>query len=492
MKKFLIGFIGVLMVIVGYLFITTSLNSSIQPKGDASATRVPSDDELSEVPGHLAGAIQFPTVSNFEEETDSLPFLGMHRYLDSLYPKLTGLERIPIGDHTLLYRWKGKNAAALPILFLAHQDVVPIEPGTEDLWVQPPFSGNFADTCVYGRGAIDDKGAMIAIMEGVEWLLNSGYQPEGDVYLLFGEDEEIGGKKGAIGAKEYFESKNITFKVIIDEGGVISDGLIPGLAPQAALIGTTEKGYMTIKISAEIEGGHSSMPGESMALTTITHAIDNLMEHPFDAQICDPVKGFIAYLGPEMQGMNKIAFSNSTLLEPLILNAYEKSNSGRALTRTTIAPTIFNSGIKDNVIPRQAEAYINFRILPGESISSVQEHLNKVWKGMPLTYEVLEGAINPTPVTDHKDIYFKTFGESIKSQCPELVVSPYIMLGATDSRHLAHLSPHVFRFTPFRFNTKDLTRFHGINERVRIPELKRAVKVYADLLQRFDQLPNTK
>lgn len=251
---------------------------------------------------------------------------------------------------------------------MAHQDVVPVEGASMKMCKQAPFAGAVQQDAIWGRGAADDKFCLFSILEATERLLQQGYRPSRSIYFVFGHDEETGGK-GVAAAAKLFQSRGIKAEWVLDEGGEINTE-IPGLKGQpVAIIGTAEKGYLSVDLSVNIDGGHSSMPQPETAIDVLTEAIHNLRANTFKPEFTAPVEGFFRYLGPEMPFGSKLAIANRWLFKNLLFRIYHKSPGGNALIRTTIAPTIIQAGLKDNVIPNYAHATVNFRILPGTSIA---------------------------------------------------------------------------------------------------------------------------
>ena len=245
-------------------------------------------------------------------------------------------------------------------------------------WTYPPFSGTITDTEIWGRGTIDDKISVIGNLEAVNYLIQEGYQPTRDVFLCFGHDEEIGGVAGALAIVKYLKEKNIRAEFVIDEGLAVTQGLVPGIETDVALVGTAEKGFVTLHLSAEVEGGHSSIPKPEGAIDVISKALVTLKENPFKPELSKPVLDFMTFLGPEMPFTQRMAFANTSLFEPVIFSIYSASPAGNAIIRTTTAPTIIKGGVKENVIPFKASATVNFRTLPGTTGDDVVERVTEL------------------------------------------------------------------------------------------------------------------
>lgn len=461
---------------VAIILFNTYTLEDIQPTAENTPLPV---EPLPNSTEHLAKALTFQTISHHPAMLDTAAFDQFHNYLFETYPNVfSKLEVDTIGSQSLLLHWKGTSSEE-PILFMAHQDVVPVEGATLDQWESAPFEGNIKDGYLYGRGTLDDKGSLISILEAAEALLTTDFKPQRDIYLFFGQDEEIGGGHGAELCGKYFEEKGTRFRFVLDEGGIISDGIIPGISQPVALIGTTEKGFISVDIEFTFEGGHSSMPGDTNSITLATEAIRRLKESDFETRLCDPIDGFLHYLGPHFSFTSRMAAANRWLFEGLILSNYGKTPSGSALIKTTWAPTIIRGGIKDNVIPSRTVLTCNSRILPGETSEEVVNHYKEVLDGLPVTIAVHSAfAEDPSPVTDHNGEVFRAFASTVKNEFPEILVAPYVVVGATDGRHFVNVTDNVMRFMPFFFHQEDLKRMHNLNERVAPEAVERAVGFY--------------
>ncbi|MBK0381715.1 M20/M25/M40 family metallo-hydrolase [Pedobacter sp. SD-b] len=479
MKNFLkaIG-IALLLLIAVVLFRTLTFKSKqlVVPL----AAKLSSNDSCAI---HLQKAIQFKTVSyDAANQMDSSQFRGFQNFLIATYPLVfSKLSLEKINDFSLILYWKGKSAEAKPIILMAHQDVVPIEKATEKNWDAAPFSGMIKNGFIYGRGAIDDKGSLIAILESAELLLKKGFVPQSDIYFVFGHDEEISGLKGAKTIARIFADRKIKLAFILDEGGIITEYKVPGLNKTAAVVGIAEKGYQTLKLKINIPGGHSSMPEEKTAIDEMAKAVVKLKDNPFPAELTPIVQDFLSYVGPEMPFISKMAMANQWLFAPVIESSYAKSAAGSATIRTTTATTIFNSGVKENIIPGEAEATVNFRTQPGVSQQDVIDHVRQVIDNENIKITPAGEGNSPKQVADVKDPSFKYIQEKISEMKKGIIVAPYLVLGATDSHYFSSITPQIFRFTPFT----DPEGFHGVNERIKISEFKNGIGFYYRLIKDY-------
>lgn len=432
---------------------------------------------------HLQKAITYKTVSYDDPaKMDSSAFYGFQSFLIKTYPLVfakMSVEKVNVFG--LILHWKGQSATAKPVILMAHQDVVPVEEATKNNWDAEPFSGAIKNGFIYGRGAIDDKGSLIALLEGAEQLLKEGFVPKSDIYFMFGHDEEVSGLKGAKAMAQLFKNRKVDPAFVLDEGGIVTEFKVPGLRKTAAVVGIAEKGYQSLKLKINIPGGHSSMPEEKTAIDELAKAVVALKENPFKADLGKTVQSFLAYIGPEMPFVSKMAMANQWLFAPMIKNTYAKSAAGNATIRTTTTTTIFNAGIKENLIPGEAEAIINFRTQPGVTRQDVIDYVKQVIANDEIQIIPQGEGNEPKQVAEVDSDGFKLIQKTISAYKKDIVVAPYLVLGATDGRYFANITSQVFRFIPFT----DPEGFHGVNERIKVTEFKKGVGFYYNLIKRI-------
>ena len=433
----------------------------------------------------LSEAIRFRTISSFENPDQSSEALrGLQAHILKSFPAFhAAAKREVIGQYSLLYKWEGSDAKALPIGLLPHQDVVPIAPGTENDWQQPPFDGVIADGFIWGRGSWDDKGNLYSMLEAAEVMAKEGFRPKRTIYFAFGHDEEVTGERGAKAIVTALASRGVRFDFVIDEGLLITDGIIKGLDKPAALIGVAEKGYATLVLTAHATPGHSSMPPRDTAIGMMSAALARLEDHRLPLEIRSPVSQMFDTLAPEMRGFNRVVLSNLWLFKPLLLREFEKTGPTEAMVRTTTALTIFNAGEKANVLPGNASAWVNFRLMPGDSEASVTAHVHRTVNNERISVEPSAGNAEPATVTGASSPSFQALNRTIREIFPDVVVAPGLMLGGTDSRHYAPIADNTFRFSPVRANSDDLKRFHGTNERLSIEGYAEMIRFYRRLIE---------
>jgi carboxypeptidase PM20D1 len=481
MKKIGLGlFVGLLLLIAVLLFNVVNFKS--KQLGD---TKPPNDYPVVDARvDHLAKAIRFPSVSYDDGHRDTAAFEGFLMYIDTAFPLVKQrLDKTDINGFTRIYHWVGKSKAQKPVTVYAHYDVVPIETVNRAEWKQEPFSGVVKEDYLWGRGAIDDKSSVMAILESVEALLAKGFQPERDVFIVFGHDEETGGMDGAKYAAEYLAKRGIQTAFHLDEGGLVAHGIVPDMTKPVALIGTAEKGYMTLELTVNMKGGHSSKPAKETAIQLLSKAIHSLQEHPFPKQSPQAVKDFIEYVGPEMPQPLKTVFANSWLFNPIILSVYEKSAEGNAMIRTTGVPTIVEAGIKENLIPGQAKATANFRLLTGQTSAEVIGKVKDIIGDERVLIKQLANTFEPSPTTATGSEAFRLVQKACAEVYPDAVVSPFLDIGSTDSKHFEPLGGDVIRFLPVRMDNDLLGTFHGVNERIRVKDYMEAIAFYEFILK---------
>jgi carboxypeptidase PM20D1 len=482
MKKVLLAIGAVLVLLLAVVLARTAMVESKQVRAEP-VTDLAVDAQAAA--GRLAGAIRFPTISHEGgAKVDDAAFRGLHQYLAQSFPRVhSSLRREVVAGYSLLYTWPGTNPQFPPILLMSHTDVVPVEPGTEKAWTHPPFSGRIVDGHVWGRGAMDDKAGVMGILEAVELLLAKGFRPERTVYLAFGHDEEVGGAKGAAVLAALLERRRVRPDFILDEGGIIAEGIVPGVKPPIALISTAEKGYVTVELVAEAEGGHSSMPPRTTAIGKLAEAVRRLEESPMPARIDGATRRSLEYLAPEMPFANRMFLANLWVFGPLALRQFGAEPASNARIRTTMAATVFQGGIKENVLPSRARAVVNFRILPGDTIEDVLRHVRKTVG--PSIKVAVTGSFptEPSPESDVRGPEFGLLQRTIAQVFPGMLVSPNLLSGGTDTKHYRKLTRNVYRFVPARVRENDLARIHGTNERIAVENYGEAVRFYAQLLR---------
>ena len=446
----------------------------------------PADSSIAGAPftvDRLRAALRFPTVSTQDSaQFDPAPFLSLHDWVTTAFPNISRrLTREVVAGYSLLYTWTGSDSTLDPFLLMGHLDVVPVERGTESRWTHPPFEGVVADSFVWGRGALDDKTSVIAILEAVEWLIGHGFEPRRTVYLAFGHDEELGGSSGAGQLAAILQARAGRLAFLVDEGGVIAEGLIPGVDRPVALIGVVEKGSIGVRLTVEQTGGHSSMPPRHTAVGILSQAITRLEANPMPARLTPVVEEMLLRVAPEMPLIARIPLANLWAFRPLIVRALQKNDRIGATLRTTTAATMVSGSPKENVLPIVARGLVNFRILPGDTPEMVLDHVRRT---VDDTIVHVEGrGREASPVADYKAPEFMVVEKTILQLFPRAVPVPFLMIGGTDTRHYEGLTRNVYRFNPIVATTELVSGAHGTNERVRADDFVRAARFYAQLIR---------
>ena len=479
MKKFF-KFLGiVLLLFIAYILFKTFTFSSNQLQVEP-ITKIEITDEAI---GRFTDALKLKTISHEDPANfDSAAFRAFNQLIIDHFPLVDSLlDKKLFNEFSHLFTWRGTDASLQPIVLMGHIDVVPI--ASPDQWDEDPFGGAVKDGVIWGRGTIDDKFSVIGILESVEMLLKEGYQPKRTIYLAFGHDEEVGGDLGAIPMATYLENQGIEAAFVLDEGYAITQKLIPGVEPDVAFIGVAEKGSTSIELIVEKEGGHSSRPDKETAIDIMAAAVAKLKANPLEARITTAMHGFMDMVGPEMGFVNKMGFANRGLFKKLIISTYENvSGAGNALLRTTTAPTIFEAGIKENVIPFRARAIINFRIIPGQTAEDVMAHVKEIIADERVRASFYGFNTEPSPVSPTDTDGHEIINRTIRENFPEALTAPNLVIAATDSRHFTGVSPNVYRFVPYHINEDNIQTFHGINERIPVEDYKDAIRFYRQLI----------
>ncbi|XP_019614153.1 PREDICTED: N-fatty-acyl-amino acid synthase/hydrolase PM20D1-like [Branchiostoma belcheri] len=438
----------------------------------------------------LSQAVTFRTVSYEPGRGTPEELRKFLAFLRASFPALHAsplVTREVVGNFSLLYRVQGSDRSLKPALLAAHLDVVPVteEPG----WEAEPFSGQQKDGFVYGRGTIDCKHNVLGQLEALEFHLNRGHRPRRALYLAYGHDEEVSGHYGARKIGELLEERGVKPEFILDEGLTVTKGVVPGVGKKVAMVAITEKGYVTVKLSVRVKGGHGSMPEKESAIGILSQAVTNL-ERNLQPNLwgSGPERDFAEHLATEMSLLPRLLTANLWLFTPVVRWVLAQKPSTNALCRTTTAVTRFNAGIKDNVIAPEAVAIVNHRVHPKQTIQEVLEHNLKVIDDPRVKMEVVESLV-PAPVSPSgpESAAYMAIQESIQQIYPDSLVAPSVLMGNTDTRHYWNLTSAIYRFSPNVMTPEDLTRFHGVNERISVQDYERVMNFYFHLMRNVDK-----
>jgi carboxypeptidase PM20D1 len=476
-----------LALLAGALLIKTLLFTSRQP--DAGAGFTAADLDRAEIVTRLQKALTIPTISYTDRsKMDPAPFEALHAHLETAFPLVHAhCRKETVSEHGILFTWEGSDSALKPIALLAHMDVVAAPGG--DRWEHPPFAGRVADGCIWGRGALDDKQCLMAILEAMEMLIAEGFQPKRTLYAAFGHDEEIGGDEGAAKIAALLAARGIRLECTLDEGlAVVEKGMIPGLDKEAALIGISEKGYLTLKLEAKGPGGHSSQPAAENTIGILCNAVARVTANPFPAKLQGPMRDMFLTLGPEMNFPMRMVFANLWLFEPLILRQLAAETVTNAAVRTTTAPTIIEGGYKENVLPETATATINFRLMPGVSAENVLNHVSEAVNDERVRVTAEGHRTDAAEPADIESPSYRLISTTIKQLFPEAVVAPSMTLGGTDSKHYETVAENTYRFLPLRLTEEDAAMIHGMNERINIDKYLYSIQFYIQFIRNMQEM----
>ncbi len=438
---------------------------------------------------HLSRAITIPTVSCAEKDkTDFSQFDRFHGFLEEAYPLIhEKLEKETVEEANLIYRWKGKRSDLDPIALLSHQDVVPVSPGTEDDWTHPGFSGFNDGEFIWGRGAVDMKNHLIGVMEAVETLLTEGFEPERDVYLLFGQDEEVsmGETGGAYAIMKTLKDRGIHLDSIIDEGGAMLPVNVDGALENKCLcgVGIAEKGYADIEISINAKGGHSSQPSKHSAAGELANVIRDLESNQFKAEMMPFLSDMIKTLGKNCSYPVRLITCNVSALRPLLKAVMKQIPLTASMMRTTTAVTMVSGSPAANVLPQKATVTVNFRMMPGVTEEDVERHIRRCVRNKNIEIKCLmkkeASAISPADS--------KTFGiieEICMQESKDNIVVPYLAMCGTDACTYEPVCENIYRFSPFKAGVDLMLCAHGTNERVPVSSIGPGIAFFKRYIRR--------
>lgn len=431
----------------------------------------------------FADSIRFATISNDDRsQFDPEPFNALHQHIQSSFPRVHSQSNWQtFNAYSLLYQFKGSDPSLKPALFMGHIDVVPVDETTRDQWQHPPFSGDVVGGVVWGRGTVDDKVTVFALLEAMERMLEKGIMPKRTIYFAFGHDEEVGGSDGAAVIADYFKQQNTQFEFVLDEGGAITEGILTGMTQPVALIGIAEKGFVNLRLTVNAPGGHSSQPPDHTAVGILSQAIVNIENNQFDTDLTFS-KMTIDSVGYYAPLSLRLPMANLWLLDPLVVNSMLSAATSAAGIRTTIAATMLSGSSKSNILPTQASAVVNVRIMPQDTVASVKEHIVEAVDDPRVNIETFMEN-EPSAVSPTDSLGYTLIERTIRSQDSNVLVAPYLVIGGTDSKHFYGLTENVYRFMMVRLTPETLKQFHGVNEHLPVEDYLNAVTFYYEMLE---------
>ena len=479
--KNILGFVALVLVgLIGIVLVRTLMFTapSIEVEDQVSI-----DVDVDLVAQHLSEAVRFKTVSPPEpQRRDNLAFDGFLAWAEATYPQVHELEKTVVETHTVLFKWQGKNPDLKPILFAAHYDVVPVVPGTQEIWTHPPFDGVIADGQVWGRGSLDDKSAVVAMMEAATLLMKQGFEPQRTVYFSFDHDEEIGGNEGAAGVVALLKEQGVQLAWSIDEGSFILKDMYPGMDVPVASINVAEKGYMTLDLVARGDSGHSSMPTKDGSIFLLAGAIERLRNNPIPGGLEGVSLEALDVIARHMSFTQRMFFANRWLFQGAIEKQLSKIPPMNASLRTTTAPTLLSAGIKDNVLPGMATATVNFRIHPRDTHESVIEMVRQIINDDRIEIIHWDKGSDPSGEASTQGAGFKIIATAARQMFGPVVVIPGMTGAGTNSKHYADVADDAYRINLFVVGPEDIAGFHGTNERISVENLGLGTAAYAQLM----------
>lgn len=434
----------------------------------------------------LSKALSFPTINAADpaEIPDREVFRRFEEFLSCSFPAVDReLTRESVGDPGLLYTWPGTNADADPIILTAHYDVVPAD--RPEQWAHPPFSGEVADRAVWGRGALDDKASLMAILEAAETLLEAGFKPERTVLLAFGGDEEVTGQRGAGRIAAELEARGVRAACLVDEGTAVVEKTVNLIERPVALVGMAEKGYVDVRIAVQGSDGHASMPRRRTATGRLARALCRIERRPFPSRVMPSVREFLSAIAEAAPMIYRPVLRRPRLFAPILKRVLAADPKTDALVRSTQAPTMLSGSAAPNVLPGRVEAVVNVRILPGETVATVLRRFRRVISDSSVEIDVLNpsGSGDPVEASPVDTDTYRSLCTVISKHFQDAVVAPYLVTATTDSKHYRNVARAIYRFLPVRMDPARLDTIHGVNERIGLRDYRVMIDFYSDLIE---------
>ena len=471
----------ILLILLGLFLAVILIRAALfVPKKAAAADSTPVEFDREKAVEALGELIKCRSISyNDPALEDNAEFDKLIGLLPKLYPHVFGVcEFHQMAHRALLFRWPGKTPGE-PAVMMAHYDVVPV---MEENWEKPPFDAVIEDGVLWGRGTLDTKGTFNGVLCAADALIGQGFQPEHDIYFAFSGGEEVNGK-GARVIVDWFEAKGIVPALVVDEGGAVVENVFPGVKQPCAVVGIGEKGMINAQFKAVSKGGHASSPSAVTPIGQLTKAAQNILRHPFKMHITPPAGKMFDTLGRRSTFLYRLIFANLWCFG-WVLDLLGRSSGGEmnALLRTTVAFTQMRGSNARNVIPPEAEMVANMRLNPADSVEGALSYLRKVVKDEGVEITALESN-EPSRVSTTDCPGWDKVCAAISGTWPAAVVSPYLMIQCSDSRHWGRISDKVYRFSAMDLSAEERRTIHGHNERIRLECIHRAVEFYIRLMK---------
>lgn len=486
MWRWIAGIVLVAALGVGGLVYYRTKNFSPSPLAEAATAGAPPEltVNVDDAAARLGQAIRFKTISvQAGQPWDAAPFTAQRAWLENAYPAFHAVAtREIVNGESLLFTWKGSDESLPPMVLLAHLDTVPVEEWSLKSWTADPFAGDIKDGFVWGRGAVDDKGSLIAILEAANALAAAAFKPRRTIIFAFGHDEEVSGASAAAMA-QLLKDRGIKAWFVMDEGMAIVERF-PMTGGPVALIGIAEKGYATLRVTAVASAGHSSTPPSDTAVTLLSEAIIRIHRMPIEMKLeGGPGMGLIQALSPQLPLTVRTAAANEWLFGPVIQQQLGADPRAAALLRTTVAPTMLEASPKENVLPGRASAMINFRLHPRDTAAEILAAAQAAVRGIPgVTLEWSGTPNEASPVSSTTSDSFALISSVARAAGGDVPVAPTLVLGATDSRHYVGVAENVYRFSPALMSDAEIEGVHNVNERLSVENVGRMIRGYAHLI----------
>jgi len=478
LKKFFLSLFVILLALLLIALLRTFMHTAAESEFIEGEVIAIDESKASE---NLAASIRFKTISYQDnEQFPKLEFDNFIKWASITYPEFHQAMKLEQLEHSLLFKWEGSDSTLAPILFEGHYDVVPVIPGTEDLWEEMPFAGTISNNRIWGRGSLDDKSGVIGLMEAATHLINNNFQPKRTVYFGFGHDEEIGGGGAAL-ITEKLKNDGVQLHWSLGEGSFVNRGFFPGVNKLVAPINVAEKGIMNLMIVAKAKGGHSSTPSKRTAVTILAEALVKLEKEPLPGSLEGLSAAMFDEVSKHMPFGYRFLFANRWLFGGMIDSQMSSTPVINAMIRTTTAPTMLSGSIKSNVLPIEASALINFRLHPRDSIKSVTEHVRRIVGSDEVEVRSL-GGMEASGISSWNSPGFNIVASSLDKIYGDVVSVPGLMIAASDTRHYSKIADNSFRFNPFSIVPEDMTGFHGTNESIDVDSFVAGVKTYVEII----------
>ena len=479
LKKLLLSLVLIIGALLSIALVRTLMHSAPEPTVNVGVT---ADIDGEAAINNLAASIRFKTISHQDKEKFSpQEFEGFIKWAALTYPEFHQATQLEQLGYSLLFKWEGRDTNLAPILFEGHHDVVPIIPGSEELWEEQPFAGVISNNRIWGRGTLDDKSGVIGLMEAATYLIKNNFQPKRTVYFAFGHDEEVGGSGAAL-ITEKLRNEGIQLYWSLGEGSFVNKGFFPGIDKFIAPINVAEKGSANLLIVATAKGGHSSTPPKKTAVNILADALIKLENEPLPGSLEGLSAVMFDEVSKHMPFGYRFLFANRWLFGGLLDSQMSSTPVINAMIRTTTAPTMLSGSIKSNVLPIEATALINFRLHPRDSIESVTEHVRRVVGFDQVEVRTLGGR-EASEISSWDSPGFEVISNSLEKVFDEIVSVPGLMIAASDTRHYSEVADNSFRFNPFSIVPEDMTGIHGTNESIDVDSFVAGIKTYVEIIK---------